>query len=88
MCPFSHRTFVVTGKVLYPSTCLRWMDVVTQTDIPMSVRNRCVIDVLVAFLRCQLVFEFSVGIGAFVIGLNPISFSFSVCVYIFQVYFL
>ena len=38
--------------------------------------NRCVIQVLVTFLCCQLVFEFSVGIEAFVIGLSQISFFF------------
>ena len=32
---------------------------------------------LVAFLCCPLVFEFSVGIGVFVIGLSQISFFFS-----------
>ena len=37
----------------------------------------CVIKVLVAFLCCSLVFEFSVCIGVFVIGLSEISFFFS-----------
>ena len=32
---------------------------------------------LVAFMCCPLVFEFSVGIGGFVIGLGQISFLFS-----------
>ena len=45
----------------------------TPTDRPKSVRNRCVIEVLVAFVCCPLVFEFSVGIGGFVIGLSQIS---------------
>ena len=40
------------------------MTVVTPTDRPKSARNRCVIEILVAF------FEFSVGIGVFVIGLR------------------
>ena len=44
---------------------------------PKSVHNRCVIDVLMAFLCCQLVVEFSVGKGTFVTGLSQISFSFS-----------
>ena len=43
------------------------MAVVTPTDRPKSVRNRCVIKIFVAFLCCQLVVGFSVGIGAFVI---------------------
>ena len=42
------------------------MTVVTPTDRPKSVRNRCVIEVLVAFVCCPLVFEFSVGIWGFV----------------------
>ena len=41
---------------------------------PKSVRNRCVIKVLVAFLCCHVAFlDFSVGVGASVIGLNHIS---------------
>ena len=39
------------------------MTVVTRTDRPMSTRNRCVIEVLVACLCCVLVFEFYVCIG-------------------------
>ena len=45
------------------------MAVVTPTDIPKSVRNRCVIEVFGGVLCCQLVVEFSVGIEAFFIGL-------------------
>ena len=52
------------------------MTAVTPTDRPKSVRNRCVIEVLVAFLCCPLVFELPVGIGVFVIGLSQISFFF------------
>ena len=51
---------------------------VIPTDRPKSVRNRCVIKVLVAFFmlsRCFL--DFSVGVGAFVIGLSQISSFFS-----------
>ena len=51
---------------------------VTPTDRPKSVRNRCVIEVFGGVsLCCPLVFEFSVGIGGFVIGLGQISFFFS-----------
>ena len=53
------------------------MAVVTPTDRLKSVRNRCVIEVLVACLRFQLVVEFSVCIGVFFIGLSQISFFFS-----------
>ena len=51
---------------------------VTPTDRPKSVRNRCVIEVFGGVcVCCPLVFEFSVGIGGFVIGLGQISFFFS-----------
>ena len=53
------------------------MTVVTPTDRPQSVRNRCVIDILVAFLCCPIVFEFSVGIEFFALDLSQISFFFS-----------
>ena len=57
------------------------MAVVTPTDRPKSVRNRCVIEVLVAFLCCQMVVEFSVGIVAFGIGLSQISVFFYLYMY-------
>ena len=51
---------------------------VTPTDRPKSVRNCCVIEVFGGVcVCCPLVFEFSVGIGVFVIGLGQISFFFS-----------
>ena len=53
-----------------------WITVVTPTDNSKSVHNRCVIEVLVAFVCCQFVFEFSVGIRGFVTGLCQISFFF------------
>ena len=43
---------------------ISWLDVVTPTDNSKSVNNRCVTQVLVCFLPCQFVVEFSVGIGA------------------------
>ena len=47
-------------------------------DHPKSVRNRCVIEVFggVCVLSCCFV-GFSVGVGAFVIGLGQISSFFS-----------
>ena len=51
-----------------------WVVIVTPTDRPKSVRNRCVIDVfggVFVFSCCFL--DFSVGVGAFVIGLSQIS---------------
>ena len=53
------------------------MAVLTPTDRPKSVRNRCVIDFLVAFCVVSWLLNFSVGKVAFVIGLNQISFFFS-----------
>ena len=54
------------------------MATVTPTDRPESARNRCVIEVFggVSVLsRCFL--DFSVDVGAFVIGLSQISSYFS-----------
>ena len=54
------------------------MAIVTQTDRPKSVRNRCVIEVfdgVFVLSRCFL--DYSVGVGAFVIGLSQISSFFS-----------
>ena len=51
-----------------------WVAVVTQTDRPNSVRNRCVIKLFVALFVLSLCpFDISVCIGAFVIGLSQIS---------------
>ena len=50
------------------------MTIVIPTDRPKSVRNRCVIEVfggVFVFSRCFL--DFSVGVGAFVIGRSQIS---------------
>ena len=50
---------------------------VTQTNRPTSVRNHCVIAFFGDVLCSQLLFELSVGIRVFVIGLSQISFFFS-----------
>ena len=48
--------------------------VVTPTDRPKSVRNRCVIELFVAlFVLSFCPFDISVGVWAFVIGLSQIS---------------
>ena len=48
------------------------------TDRPMSVRNRCVIEIFDGvFVLSRFVLDFSVGVGAFVIGLSQISSFFS-----------
>ena len=52
-----------------------WVTVVTPTDRPKSVRNRCVIEVFGGFFvlsRCFL--DFSVSVGVFVMGPSQISF--------------
>ena len=51
-----------------------WVAIIAQTDRPKSVRNRCVIEGF-GGVKCfvTLLFEFSVGVGAFVIGLSQIS---------------
>ena len=52
--------------------------VVTPTDRPKSVRNRCVIELFCGvFVLSLCPFDISVGIGAFVIGLSQISSFFS-----------
>ena len=55
------------------------MAVVTPTDRPKSVHNRCVIELFVAlFVMSLCPFDISVGVGAFVIGLSQISSFFSI----------
>ena len=57
--------------------------VVTQTDLPKSVRNRCVVEVfggVFVLSRCFL--DFSIGVGAFAIGLSQISSFFFFYIYI------
>ena len=50
------------------------MAVVTPTDRPKSVRNRCLIELSGDFFVLSIFpFDISVGIRAFVIGLSPIS---------------
>ena len=54
------------------------MTAVTPTDLPKSVRNRCVIEVFGSvFYVVTLLFYVSVDVGAFVIGLSQISSFFS-----------
>ena len=54
------------------------MAVVTPTDRPKSVRNRCVIELFVALFVLSLCpFDISVCVGAFVTGLRQVSSFFS-----------
>ena len=51
-----------------------WVALVTPTDRPKSVRNRCLIELfcgVVCVVTCP--FDISVGVGAFAIGLGQIS---------------
>ena len=80
MCPFDYTAVAGSGKV-WPVTQVNhtsWVAVVTPTDRPKSVRNRCVIELFVALFVLSLCpFDISVGVWAFVIGLSQISSFFS-----------
>ena len=55
-----------------------WVAIGTPTDRLKSVRNRSVIELFVAFFVLSFCpIDISVGVGAFVIGLNQISSFFS-----------
>ena len=59
-----------------------WVALVTPTDRPKSVRNRCLIELFVALFVLSLCpLDISVGVGAFVIGLSQISSFFSLLVF-------
>ena len=80
VCPFDYTAVAGSGKVgpVNQVNHISWVAVVTLTDRPKSVRNRSVIELFVALFVLSLCpFDISVGVGAFVIGLNQISFFFS-----------
>ena len=53
------------------------MAIVTSTDRPKSVRNRCVIEVFGGvFVLSHCFMDFSDGVGAFVIGMSQSFFFF------------
>ena len=85
MFPFAYTAFAVSGKVGISFTGLTtqvWWLSLPQIDRPKSVRNCCVSEVfggVCVLSRCFL--DFSVGVGAFVIGLSLISLLFS-CKYV------
>ena len=57
-----------------PVNHISMVTVVTATDRPKSVRNRCVIQLFVALFVLSLCpFDISVCVGAFAIGLSQIS---------------
>ena len=70
------------GWARKPLNHISLMVVVTRTDCPNSVRNRCVIELFVALFVLSLCpFDISVGVGAFVIWLSQISSFLSACLY-------
>ena len=80
-CHFYYTAFCGYWEDLHPvnkynQTSL--VAIVTATDRPKSVRNRCVIKVFgCVFVLPRCFLNFSVGVGAFVIGLSQISSFFS-----------
>ena len=83
VCPFDFTVVAGSGKVgpVNQVNDTSWVAVVTPTDCPKSVRNRCVIELFVALFVLSLCpFDISFGVGAFIIGLSQISSFFSVCI--------
>ena len=78
VCPFDYTVVAGSGKVgsVNQVNHTSWVAVVTPTDRPKSVRNRCLIELFCGVV-CVVTapFDISVGVGAFVIGLSQI-FSF------------
>ena len=75
-----YTAVAVSGKVghIKPVNHTSWVAIVTPTDRPKSVRNRCVIELFVALFVFSLCpFDISAGVGAFVIELSQISSFFS-----------
>ena len=80
VCPFDYTTFEVSGKVRIPKTGLTtsvgWLsgpELIVLSRFAITVQSKF----LVAFCVVALLFGFSVGVGAFVIGLSQISSFFS-----------
>ena len=84
VCPFYYTSVAGRGKVgpVNQVNHTSWMAVVTPTDRPKSVRNRCVMELFVALFVLSLCpLDNSAGVEAFVIGLSQI-FSFFSYAYI------
>ena len=79
VCPFDYTVVAGSGKVgpVNQVNHTSWVAVVTPTDRPKSVRNRCLIELFCGVV-CVVTarFDISVGVGAFVIGLSQISLLF------------
>ena len=74
--PFDYTAVAGSGKVgpVNQVNHTSWVAVVTPSDCPKSVRNRCLIELfcgVVYVVTCP--FDISVGVGAFVMGLSQIS---------------
>ena len=67
-----------SAKTIFAFCMTSWVAIVTPTDRPKSVRNRCVIEVFyVVFVFSSCFLDCSVSVGAFVIGLSQISSFFT-----------
>ena len=78
--PFDDTAVAGSGKVgpVNQVNHTSWVAVVTPTDRPKSIHNRCEIELFVVLFVFSLYpFDISVGVGAFVIGLRQISSFFS-----------
>ena len=77
VCPADYTAVAGSGKVKSVNHT-SWITVVTPSDRPKSVRNRCVIEgfvVVFVFSCCPI--DIYDGIRAFVIGLSQISYFLS-----------
>ena len=91
VCPFDYTAVAGNGKVgpVNQVNHTSWVAIVTPTDRPTSVRNRCVIELFCGLFVLSLCpFDISVGVGAFVVGLSQISsvFSFKGKIFISNIY--
>ena len=84
MCPFDYTAVAGSEKVesVNQVNHTSWVAVVTPTDRPKSVHNRCVIELFLWLCLCchfalLTLIYISVGVLAFVIGLSQISSFFS-----------
>ena len=79
VCPFDYTAVAGSGKVgsVNQVNHTSWVAVVTPTDRPKSVRNRCVIELFCGVVLSLCPYDISVGVGDFVIGLSQISSFFS-----------
>ena len=76
VCPFDYTAIAGSGKVgpVNQVNHTSWVAVVTPTDRPKSISNRCLIEHFVALFVLSLCpFDISVGVGALVVGLSQIS---------------